>query len=103
MHNFQGFERESQMSGYLMEPITDNEDFKGAVRNIKKGQTGIKMATWVIFKGNGLLDAFSVKILERFILVWTSHMSGYLLESIRDNENFKGAVFIASDWFHKVP
>ena len=30
----------SQISGYLMEPIGDIEDFTGAVRNIKKGIKG---------------------------------------------------------------
>ena len=51
----------SHMSGYLMEPIRDNKDFKGDVRHVKngqKGQTGKK----VIFKGNGSLHTlfFSV-------------------------------------------
>ena len=44
------------MSGYLMEPIKDKEDFKEAVRNVnnfQKGQNG-KIG---VFKGDGSLDA----------------------------------------------
>ena len=32
----------SHMLGYLMEPIKDKEDFKGAVRNLNKGRKGLK-------------------------------------------------------------
>ena len=31
---------DSYLSGFLMEPIRDNEDFKGAVRNVKNSQKG---------------------------------------------------------------
>ena len=47
------------MSGYLMEPYRDNEDFKEGVRNVNKGLTGPKRANkakWVVFKRDGSLD-----------------------------------------------
>ena len=49
------------MSGYLMDlmkPIRDNEDFKGAVRNVKNDQKRAKKVKRVIFKGDGSLDTF---------------------------------------------
>ena len=39
-----------------MEPIRDNEDFKGAVRNVKNYQKRAKKVKRVIFKGDGRLD-----------------------------------------------
>ena len=50
------------------------------------------MAKWVIFEGDGSVDAFISRLLERLKLLWTSHMSGYLMEPIRDSEDFKGFV-----------
>ena len=47
------------MSGYLMDlmkPIRDNEDLKGAVKNVKNNQKRVKEVKRVIFKGNGSLD-----------------------------------------------
>ena len=47
------------MSGYLMDmmkPIRDNEDFKGAVRNVKNNQKRAKKVKRVIFKGDDSLD-----------------------------------------------
>ena len=47
------------MSGYLMDlmkPIRHNEDFKGAVRNVKNNQKRAKKIKRVIFKGDGSLD-----------------------------------------------
>ena len=47
------------MSGYLMnlmKPITDNKDFKGAIRNVKNNQKRAKKVKRVIFKGDGSLD-----------------------------------------------
>ena len=49
------------MSGYLMnlmKPITDNKDFKGAIRNAKNNQKRAKKVKRVIFKGDGSLDTF---------------------------------------------
>ena len=40
------------MSGYLMEPIRDNEDFKGDFRNGKNNKNGKKG----VFKGDSSLD-----------------------------------------------
>ena len=51
-----------------------------------------KSSKMVIFKGDGSLDSLLSRLLERHKLFWTSHMSGYLIEPNRDNENFKGAV-----------
>ena len=52
------------MSGYLMDmmkPIRDNEDFKGAVRNVKNNQKRAIKVKRVIFKGDGSLDTlFSI-------------------------------------------
>ena len=47
------------MSGYLMDlmkPIKDNEDFKGAVRNVKNYQKRAKKVKRFYFKGDGSLD-----------------------------------------------
>ena len=79
------------MSGYLIEPIRDNKDFKGAVRNVNNGQNG-QNGKKGVFKGDGSLDALFSRLWERLKGCWTSHISGFLLEPIRDNEDFKGAV-----------
>ena len=50
-----------QMSGYLMDLIKlirDNEDFKGALRNVKTGPKRAKMVIRVIFKGVVVLRHF---------------------------------------------
>ena len=67
------------MSGYLMDlmkPIRDNEDFKGAVRNVKNGPKRGKKVKWMIFKGDGSLDTLFPWFWERLKLFWTPHMSG---------------------------
>ena len=49
------------MSGYLMDlmkPIRDNEDFKGAFRNVKNGPNRAKKVKRVIFKGVVVLTHF---------------------------------------------
>ena len=38
------------------------------------------------FKGDGSLDANFSVFLEIINLFWTSHMSGYLIEPIRNNK-----------------
>ena len=73
----------------LLEPIRDNEDFQVAVRNVG---TGPKTAVSVIFKGDCSLDAIFSRLWERLKLFWTSHVSWYLLEPIKDIDGFKGAV-----------
>ena len=45
----------SHMSGYHMEPIRDNKDFKGAVRNVNNGPKGLNGKKG-FFKGDGSLD-----------------------------------------------
>ena len=83
------------MSGYLMKPIKDNEDFKEEVRKVKSnrnGQKQTKTAKRMIVKGDSSLDALFSRLWERLKLFWTSHMSGYLEEPIRDNEDFKEGV-----------
>ena len=51
-----------------------------------------KTAKWVIFKGDNSLDALCPRLWERLKVFWTSHMSGYLMEPIRFNEDFKEVV-----------
>ena len=46
----------------------------------------------VIFKGDGSLDAFVSTLWERFKVLWTSDMSEYLMETIRDHKDLKGAL-----------
>ena len=47
----------------------------------------------VIFKGDGILDAFYSRVLERFKVLWTPYKSEYLMETIRDNnEDLIGAL-----------
>ena len=46
------------MSGFLMDlmkPVRDNEDFKGAFRNVKNYQKRVKKVKRVIFKGDNSL------------------------------------------------
>ena len=46
------------MSGHLIEPIRDNEDFKEAARNVKNRTKESKLPQKrVIFKGDGCLGA----------------------------------------------
>ena len=55
------------MSGYLMDlmkPIRDNEDFKGAFRNVKNGPKMAKKVKRVIFKGVVVLTHFLKVIVE---------------------------------------
>ena len=40
----------------LIKPIRDNEDFKGAFRNVKNGTKRAKKVKRVIFKGDGSFD-----------------------------------------------
>ena len=44
------------MSGYLIKPIRDNKDTKGAVRNVKSGGKRTKIVKRVVLKGDGSLD-----------------------------------------------
>ena len=41
-----------------MKPIRDNEDYKGAVRNVKDGPKRANKAKRVFFKGDGSFDTF---------------------------------------------
>ena len=45
------------MSGYVMVPNKDNEDFKGAARNVAKGQKGSKMKKRGCFQMRQQFDA----------------------------------------------
>ena len=56
------------MAGYLMEPITDNEDFKENVRNIKKWRERAKIVKKknVVLKGDGSLDLIFVEVIGGF-------------------------------------
>ena len=67
------------MSGYLMnlmKPITDNKDFKGAIRNVKNNQKRSKKVKRVIFIGDSSLDTPFSWFWERLKLFWTPHMAG---------------------------
>ena len=67
------------MSGYLMDLIKlirDDEDFKGALRNVKNGPKMAKKVIRVIFKGVVVLKHFFSWLCERLKLFWTPHMSG---------------------------
>ena len=67
------------MSGYLMDlmkPIRDDEDFKGAVRNVKNDQKRAKKVIRVFFKGDGFLDTLLQWFWERLRMFWTPHMAG---------------------------
>ena len=45
-----------------------------------------------IFKGDGSLDALYLRLGEIIKVLWTSYMPEYLMETIRDNEDLKGAL-----------
>ena len=62
------------MSGYLIEPIRDNEDFKEDVRKVKSnrnGQKQTKTAKRMIVKGDSSLDALFSRLLETLKVFWT--------------------------------
>ena len=58
----------------------------------KTAQKRPKSPKRVIFKGDDSLDTLFSWLWERLKLFWTPHMSGYPMELIRDNEDFKGPV-----------
>ena len=60
-----------RMSGYIIEPIRDHEDFQGGVRNVQKSKKNAKL---VIFKGDRSLDKLLSRLSEILKLFWTSHM-----------------------------
>ena len=66
------------MSGYLMDlmkPIRDNEDFKGAVRNVKNYQKRANKVKRVIFKGDGsLFNGFGRDSSCSGLLTWQGNL-----------------------------
>ena len=72
---------------------------KRAIKNFKRANKIIKKMpkhpekakniSNVIFKGDGCRDNFCSRLLERVEVILTSHMLGYLMEPIGENENFK--------------
>ena len=54
----------------------------------KKGQT-VKKG---VFKVDGSLDMLFLRQGETYKVFYTSYMSGYLMEHLRDNDYFKEAV-----------
>ena len=65
------------MSGYLMDlmtPIRDNEDFKGAFRNVKNGPKTAKKVKRVIFKGVVVLTHFFMVMGETQVVLDSSHV-----------------------------
>ena len=71
------------MSRYRVEPIRENEYFQDAIRNVQR----------VIFKGVCRLDTFLSRLWEGLEVLWTFHISGYLMKPVRNFfEDFKKAV-----------
>ena len=92
-HFFQGYGKDFQCSGILLCQGT-LENRSETMRNSKEPQGTSKTAKktkGVISKGDGSLDALFSRLWERLQLFWTSHMSGYFIEPIRDNEDSKEA------------
>ena len=68
------------MSGHLMEPFRDNENFKGGVKNVKTSQKQTQNGPKrLIFKGDSSLDVPFPRIWVRLAVFWHPHMSVYLL------------------------
>ena len=59
------------MSEYHIEPIRDNAEIKGALRNGQNGPNNPKQPNGSLSKE---MAAFS-RVLDRLKLFWTSHMS----------------------------
>ena len=79
------------ISRYRVEPIRDDEDFKGATRNVQnspKQPNGQKRVVYV----KRSLDALFYRLIKRLVLFWHPHMSGYLMEPIINHEDFQGVV-----------
>ena len=65
------------MSGYLMDLIKlirDDEDFKGALRNVKNGPKMAKKVIRVIFKGVVVLAYFFMFMGETQVVLDSSHV-----------------------------
>ena len=77
----------THFSGYLMEPIRDNDDFKEAVRNVKNGQKQPKTAKSMIFKVDSSLGAFFSRLWERLDVFCTPHIEGNQSEPIRTSKH----------------
>ena len=60
------------MSGYLMEPFKDIEDFKGAVRNVRNGKKGKKWSNGGYSKETAALAYFFSRLWESIKVFWTS-------------------------------
>ena len=73
-------------------PYGTNQRPWGLPRSDQERPKGPKTVKSVIFKGDGSLDALFTRLWERLMWLWTSHMSGYFMEPIKDNEDLKGAV-----------
>ena len=80
-----------------MELIRDTEHFKVAISLAKKaqrGQNGKKKHKKknIVFKLDGSLYALFSRFWEKLKVFLTSPMSGYLMNPIRDNYDFKEVV-----------
>ena len=65
----------------------DNEEFKGATRNVKHVKK--KKAKMVVFKRDGSPNTLFSRKCERLSLFLRSDMTGYLMKPIRVNEDLK--------------
>ena len=70
---------------HLRVPYRTNRRQWGLLRSLQERPKGPKTGKLVIFRGDGSLDSLFTRLWERLKLLWTSHMSGYLMEPIRDN------------------
>ena len=53
---------------------------------------GPRKAKRVIFRGDNSLDALFVRLWETLIVFLTSHISGFLMEPIKDHNDIQGAI-----------
>ena len=73
----------------LIKPIRDNDDFKGAFRNVKNGPNRAKKVKRVAFKGVVVLTHFFMVMRETQCVLYSSHVRVplNLMKPIRDNED----------------
>ena len=72
-------------SGYLMEPIGVKDD-------LRRGVSNVKTAKKVFFQGDGSLDAFYSRILEKIYVFWTPKESRYIMEPIGVKDDLRRGV-----------
>ena len=78
------------MSGYLNKPVRDYRNYRGAVRNIKNGQSTLKLLKDA-FQRKGQSWLIFLRLLEIIIVLLNPHPLGYLIYSMREKQ-IKGVV-----------